>query len=155
MMAEWLPHRTFERIIKQGIPMARLNWTDEMSTGIAEQDEQHRKLIDLINRLNDAIHDGKDSAMLDSVLAELADYAVYHFGYEEELMSQYEYHDAAAHRLEHQNFVEWVDNIKKNRSATDAAMSAQVVNFLRLWVTGHIMKTDKKMGSDLTNMGAT
>lgn len=129
--------------------MARLDWTGEMSTGIAEQDDQHRTLIELINRLNDAIHHGKDAAIQESVLAELADYAVYHFGYEEELMSRHAYPDAAAHKLEHQKFVEWMDDIRRNLAAGDAAVSAKVSNFLRLWVTGHIMKTDKKMGQEL------
>lgn len=126
--------------------MAHLSWTSEMSTGIAEQDEQHRKLIELINRLNDAVHEGKDAAILGTVLTALADYAIFHFGYEEELMARHDYAEAAAHKMEHQRFIEWMADIKTRLVEGDTAVSAQVINFLRMWVTGHIMKTDMKMG---------
>lgn len=132
--------------------MAHLSWTHEMSTGIDEQDEQHQRLIALINRLNDTVSDGKDAEILGSVLAELADYAVYHFGYEEQLMRRYDYPDAAAHKMEHQRFIEWVVDIRKKLSQGDAVVSTQIINFLRLWVTGHIMKTDKKMGIALSKL---
>ncbi|MEW6647640.1 MAG: bacteriohemerythrin [Pseudomonadota bacterium] len=134
--------------------MAHLSWTHEMSTGIDEQDEQHQRLISLINRLNDTVHDGKDAEILGSVLAELADYAVYHFGYEEQLMHKHAYPGAAAHKMEHQRFIEWMADIRKKLRQGDTVASNQVINFLRLWVTGHIMKTDREMGMALRKVAS-
>ncbi len=133
--------------------MAQLSWTEELSTGIAEQDEQHKTLISLVNRLSDAMREGKDAALLDAILEELADYTVYHFGYEEELMDRHNFADFDAHKQEHQTFVDWVNDVKRKCRAGETVVSAQIINFLRLWVTGHIMKTDKKMGLVLSSVG--
>ncbi|PKM44477.1 MAG: hemerythrin [Gammaproteobacteria bacterium HGW-Gammaproteobacteria-1] len=132
--------------------MAHLIWTDQMSTGIAEQDEQHKILIELINRLNDAIQERKDAEILGTVLTELSNYAVHHFGYEEALMDRHGYADTAVHKLEHQTFIEWMAGIKRKLAEEEAAVSAQVINFLRMWVTGHIMKTDRRMGQELSKI---
>jgi len=135
--------------------MAQLSWTNELSTGIAEQDEQHKTLIDLINRLNSAIQKGSDREIVGPVLTELVGYAVYHFGYEEELMSRHDYADTSAHKSEHEKFIETLDEFKKKFSVGDEVISVHVINFLRMWVTGHIMKTDKKMGLELSKNAAT
>ena len=63
--------------------MALITWNNMLSTGVTEQDNQHKKLIDLINQLNDAMQAGKGSEVLGKVLAELVNYTVFHFGYEE------------------------------------------------------------------------
>ena len=34
--------------------MAYINWTSDLDTGIQEIDVQHRRIVDYINRLNDA-----------------------------------------------------------------------------------------------------
>ena len=36
--------------------MAILNWTSDLDTGIAEIDNQHRRIVDYINRLNELRH---------------------------------------------------------------------------------------------------
>lgn len=133
--------------------MTLMNWSDELSTGIAEQDEQHKNLIYLINRLDKAMQARKDADILDSVLTELVDYTVYHFGYEEKLMHLHHYADIREHKSEHALFIETVADFKRRFDAGGAVISIQVVNFLRLWVTTHIMQTDKKMGLELGGSG--
>ena len=135
--------------------MAHMKWSDELSTGIAEQDDQHRTLIELINRLSSAIQDDRDTAILTTVLTELVDYTVYHFGYEEELMDRHGYADTPAHKSEHEMFIVMVHDFKQKFSGGDQVISAQVIHFLRMWVTGHIMQTDKKMGQELGRVGVT
>jgi hemerythrin len=38
--------------------MALINWKDEMSVKVAKIDQQHKKLIDLINILSDSMNTG-------------------------------------------------------------------------------------------------
>lgn len=135
--------------------MAQMSWSDALSTGITEQDEQHKNLIYLINRLNKAIEAGKEAEILDSVLTELVDYTVYHFGYEETLMKRHNYADTPAHKLEHEKFIEAVDDFRRKHDVGDAVISVQIINFLRMWVKAHIMQTDKKMGEELSKTGVT
>jgi methyl-accepting chemotaxis protein/hemerythrin len=63
------------------------------STGISEQDNQHEKLIDLIDQFNDAMQAGKSAEVLGKVLTEQVNYTVFHFGYEERLMGRHKYED--------------------------------------------------------------
>ncbi len=134
--------------------MALITWTSMFSTGIGEQDNQHKKLIELINQLNDAMQEGKGAEVLGKVLSELVSYTVFHFGYEEKLMDQYNYGDSSAHKSEHVKFVQTVGEFKKNFDSGNAVISVEVMNFLRDWLTNHIMKTDKKLGQSLVALGA-
>lgn len=133
--------------------MALITWSNMLSTGIAEQDNQHKKLIELINKLNDAMQAGKGTEMMGSVLSELVNYTVFHFGYEEKLMGQHNYSDTPAHKAEHVKFVQTVGDFKQKFDSGSAVVSVEIMNFLRTWLTGHIMKTDKKMGQELVKAG--
>ena len=133
--------------------MALITWSSVLSTGIAEQDTQHKKLIDLINQLNDAMQAGKGTDVMGKVLAELVNYTVYHFGYEEKLMAQHKYEDTPAHKAEHAKFVQTAGDFKKKFDAGSAVVSVEIMNFLRDWLTNHIMKTDKKLAQELGKAG--
>lgn len=133
--------------------MALISWSNMLSTGVSEQDTQHKKLIDLINQLNDAMQAGHGADVLGKVLTELVNYTVFHFGYEEKLMGQHKYEDSPAHKAEHLKFVQTVGDFKKKFDSGGAAVSVEIMNFLRDWLTTHIMKTDKKFGLALNKLG--
>jgi hemerythrin-like metal-binding protein len=133
--------------------MALITWSNMLSTGISEQDTQHKKLIDLINQLNDAMQAGQGAAVLGNVLNELVNYTVFHFSYEEKLMGQHKYEDTPAHKAEHLKFVQTVGDFKKKFDSGKAVISVEIMNFLRDWLTSHIMKTDKKLGQSLNKLG--
>lgn len=133
--------------------MDLISWSDTLSTGIAEQDEQHQNLIELINRLNAAKQAGRDAEILAAVLAELVDYTIYHFQYEENLMHQHDYADTQAHKSEHKRFIEAVDDFTRNIESGNGVISVQIMNFLRMWISGHIMITDKRMAEELSRFG--
>lgn len=133
--------------------MALISWSNMLSTGVAEQDTQHKKLIDLINQLNDAMQAGHSADVLGKVLSDLVNYTVFHFGYEEKLMAQHKYEDTPAHKAEHAKFVQTAGDLKKKFDAGNAVISVEIMNFLRDWLTNHIMKTDKKFGQALNKLG--
>lgn len=56
--------------------MAAIQWTDEFSVRVKEIDEQHKKLINLFNKLNDANERGEGSNILSYVFFELVNYSV-------------------------------------------------------------------------------
>ncbi len=59
--------------------MPIMSWTDAYSVGVAEIDKQHKKLIDLINALHDAMSKGQAKAVIGKVLGELISYCASHF----------------------------------------------------------------------------
>jgi hemerythrin len=133
--------------------MALITWGPALAVGVKEIDDQHKKLIDLVNQLNDAMHAGQGKDKLGPVLAELVRYTVYHFGTEERLMAQHSYEFSAGHKAEHKKLVEDVGTFKAKFDAGNAMISTEIMNFLRDWLSKHIMQTDKKFGQALNKAG--
>jgi hemerythrin len=133
--------------------MALINWSPTLSVGVKEIDDQHKKLVDYVNELNDAMHAGKGKDALGKVLAELVSYTISHFAMEERLMGQYHYDNAVNHKAEHAKLVKEVGDFKKKFDAGNAMISVEIMNFLRDWLANHIMKTDKKLGQALNAAG--
>src|SRR5512140_2145124 len=69
---------------------AHIEWSDELSVGIQEIDEQHKVLVGLVNDMHRAIHEhhGRDTAR--AILEKLGDYTRVHFAVEESLMRIFE-----------------------------------------------------------------
>ncbi len=72
-------------------------WGPKLILGIEEIDGQHKKLVSLINQLHKAMKLKKGSQNSGKILNSLADYTVYHFGYEEDLFEKYSYPGTAEH----------------------------------------------------------
>jgi len=133
--------------------MALLVWTNSMSVNIKEIDEQHKRLVDLINQLHDAMKSGKGQEALGKILSELADYTVYHFGTEEKLFKQYGYPEYARHKKAHDDLTKQVMEIKKSFDAGSSVVTVEVMNFLKDWLTKHILDADKKYTPYLNSKG--
>ena len=133
--------------------MAILTWTDQLSVKVADIDNQHKKLIDLINNLHDAMKQGKARDLMGKVLNELIDYTVYHFGKEEMYQVQYQYPDYAAHKAEHDKFVAKALELKKQFESGKTTISMEVLSFLQDWVRNHILKTDKQYSAHFNEKG--
>ncbi len=68
-------------------------------------------------------------------------------------MGQHKYEDSPTHKNEHKKFVDTVGDFKKKFDSGNAVISVEIMNFLRDWLTNHIMKTDKKFGQALGKLG--
>ena len=63
-----------------------MSWSDDLSVGLQEIDEQHKILITLINRLfTEAIMQKADQSVVSKILNELVQYTIVHFSVEESL----------------------------------------------------------------------
>jgi hemerythrin len=122
-------------------------------TNIEEIDSQHKSLIGFINKLHDAIEEGRDEQMLGVVLAELLDYTVNHFTTEEQFMDAYNYPASAAHKLEHELLRNQVLALRKQLDAGRPVATVAVMKFLKEWLTNHILSVDKEMGTFLEARG--
>ena len=121
-------------------------WNNNFNTGISTIDQQHRKLVDLLNILAAHIANQSDEIDLDDVFNELAAYADFHFKTEEEIWKSHLSNDPrfATHLKVHASFVE---KIKKMKNALDPSEDAleEIVKFLTHWLAYHILDDDKRM----------
>jgi len=83
----------------------RLEWSDDLSVGIPDIDEQHRDFIDLVNGLNQAIIDRADLPDIRSKLKAIREQAREDFADEEEFFRQLGYPDTAHHMQEHEAII--------------------------------------------------
>ena len=125
-----------------------LEWSPRLMVGEASIDTQHQQLVTLFNNLNAALHDPAQKNSLAKVLNELLDYTQYHFAHEAELMRNSAYPDEKAHLAQHDALVAKAVNYQ-NRFMSGEAVGAELVNFVRDWLTGHILKTDKALAEYL------
>lgn len=123
--------------------MAFIDWTPALSVSIPSIDQQHQKLISLINELHDAMRMGKGRDVLGRVLGELLDYTRTHFADEEEKMRARGYADLAQHKRIHDELTEQVIRLKHEFDSGQTVLTIEVMNFLQHWLTNHIMVSDK------------
>ena len=118
-------------------------WKEAYSVQIPEIDAQHKRLVEIINRLQDAMLQGQGRTVIDSVLRDLEEYTRYHFTAEEDLMRRHAYPKLLAHEAQHHGLVEKLSRFRADFRAGSITMSVTVMEFLRDWLTHHIMREDK------------
>ncbi len=134
--------------------MPLVTWSDKLSVGVASIDEQHKKLVSLLNQLHDAMIAGKGKDMLGGILKQLIEYTMVHFRYEEELFVRTGYPEGEAHKHHHAELVRKVQDIQRQYDTTGAkALTIPVMNFLKDWLASHILGADKAYGPYLTAKG--
>jgi hemerythrin-like metal-binding protein len=97
----------------------------------------------MVNELHRAMKMKMGSREAGAILTRLAEYTVYHFGYEEELFDTHGYPDKVNHKKIHEDLVAKVVAFTKEFEQGRAAISMDLMKFLTDWLKNHIMKTDK------------
>ncbi len=133
--------------------MALFSWDKSYSVNINSIDAQHKKLIDLINNLHDSMRQGKGKEVLGSIFNELASYTIYHFNHEEELFAKYDYAERNRHKAEHEKLIVQINELKNNYNKGSNVLTMEVMNFLKMWLSDHIMGSDRKYSSFLNQKG--
>ncbi|MCB1185016.1 hemerythrin family protein [bacterium] len=126
--------------------MALLDWNASLSVEVPEMDAEHKKLVGLVNELNDAMKSGKAKDEMDKVFGELARYTQTHFASEERWMQKVGYLHLDKQKREHQELLKQVTAFKADYDAGKAMISVKLMGFLRDWVRNHIQKSDKDYG---------
>lgn len=126
-----------------------IEWSSVLSVGFAEIDKQHQRLVEIANELNSAMHSGAGNQVAGRILGELVDYTVQHFAYEEGQMKKYNYPQAPGHFAAHKKLVTEVSAFKEKFDRGQAAVSIELMGFLRDWLLNHILKVDKSLGNFL------
>ena len=123
-------------------------WDDNFNTGLPSVDDQHRKLVRLLNVLAGHVAFKSDGLVLDRVFDELADYAVYHFASEEAIWREYLFDDPSeiAHRKTHASFVQEVVRMREGMATRPLMeVAEETLGFLARWLASHILETDRYM----------
>ena len=131
-----------------------IQWKDEYNVGIDSIDQQHRKLVNLINQLQTAVDYSTGEEFEREALDELVDYTKTHFIYEEGLMEDNGYPDFEAHRAKHRAMIAEVEAVLAEYEQDHDRAMEDAVTFLKSWLINHINGTDKQYSSYLIEKGA-
>lgn len=129
---------------------AAFEWSPLFETQLPEVDSQHQHLVDLLNRLVSSI-DSSSNDQIDALLNDLAQYTVYHFRCEEQLMGQHgvlAQHQTAHHQA-HQKFVDQVITWMATRHQHGQLSLAQMADYLANWLIFHILGEDQSLGRQI------
>ncbi|MCX7856009.1 MAG: bacteriohemerythrin [Anaerolineae bacterium] len=124
----------------------KIEWTDDLSTGVPEMDDQHKRLIALLNDFYTAVEQGERDEGIRTLLEGVDQYAVFHFSAEEAFMEQIGYPDLPSHRETHAMFRREYLSAMERHGAGDRKAVRDLVAFLFSWLYTHIQKTDKRYG---------
>ncbi|MCG3137387.1 MAG: Bacteriohemerythrin [Phycisphaerae bacterium] len=131
--------------------MAFINWSPALETKFMEIDLQHKKLVDLVNKLYDAMAASKGNEVMGPLLNELLKYTVVHFQSEERLMQSNAYPDMTKHKQLHEELKNKVLTFKQRFDSGQARITIEVMNFLKDWLAKHIQGDDVKLGGYLNS----
>jgi hemerythrin len=118
-------------------------WNTSYSVGVPEFDDQHRRLIELINQVGDDYgpRNSFTDGLFHEVLRDMFDYTQVHFQAEEDHLRRIAYPQLAAHEREHAAFtarvMEFIDAAKHGQQDRKG-----IHGFLLKWLVSHILESD-------------
>lgn len=124
--------------------MNQIKWTKELSVGIDKIDQQHMKLIAIINKVQSMFESNKSKNQLEEVLNELVEFARIHFTTEEEYFIKWNYPYTEEHKAEHGRLILKVLQFKDKFDKTGVKIIPDLLNFLKDWLENHLKKHDFK-----------
>jgi len=108
-------------------------WTNQLSVDVKILDNDHKRLVILINDLHDALMAGRDSNALEGIFDELVANTRIHFAHEEKLLAAAGYGDVAAHKQAHEQKLKQLLSLQSRfKSARESAAYLEVLDQLKV-----------------------
>jgi len=131
----------------------RIEWTDKFRAGVEKFDNQHKRLIGLINELSRQISIGGGKQELEKVVTEIYEHKKNHFSDEERLMLDHNYPQFEQHAKEHMEMLDWLLEHKEKLAAGDKMVTVELSGYLSDWLMNHVAKTDVQYGQFFNDRG--
>ena len=131
-----------------------INWNDGLLIGVKVVDDDHKNLLDIINKLSEAVNEDTNKKEFEILFDKLEMYAKEHFSREEVLLKKCAYKDFDNHQYQHQFFANKIIELKKSFfSKDDYFNQKEVITFLTDWLMNHIVNEDLKFINCLQKVG--
>ena len=131
-----------------------ISWEPGMSVGVSVLDEDHKRIMNMINRFYNALCDGEGKDTLDEIFHDLMVYINLHFESEEAMLKQTHYPGADDQKAHHKAMAARVVAEKKKYEQNENSKAPiEMLNFLKDWWVDHIMNLDRKYAAHLKAHG--
>jgi len=129
--------------------MALLEWKEEYATGIDDVDDEHKDLIDVINRLHELLLAEDAKLTVPAFFARLIDGVSAHFALEERIMGESGYPDLEAHRADHERLLDEIRDLVDAFAQADEVDSVDLAMRLEPWFSQHFATHDLRLHTTL------
>lgn len=117
-------------------------WDEVIKTGIKSIDEDHRKLVDTLNKLLVGVKNKSDYDVVKEVLVELINYSGYHFKKEEDLMFKFNCPKYEEHKKEHWDFTRTIVDFSFTFFNVGVGIKENLIKELQRWIVEHTSTMD-------------
>lgn len=125
--------------------MAYFEWANDMVIDNGPIDEDHRKLVDLVNELHTATSQGRGQEVVDKLLTQLIADTEEHLREEERVMEQAKFTNLERHKQRHTHFVNKLHELRQKQQQGSVTVASQLSSVLRDWLSLHIRRNDKEL----------
>ncbi|MBY0432161.1 MAG: bacteriohemerythrin [Rhodospirillales bacterium] len=116
-----------------------------MSVGSEAVDEDHRKLVIMLNRMHDVLQEEASTDVIAEVLGEMLEYTHYHFEFEEAVMRQSGFPELEQHIVLHRTLTgRALEFLQRFKDEPSILLAYEILGFLSDWLTRHILRDDMK-----------
>jgi len=141
--------------------MEKVIWNDQLNTGFDVVDAQHRRLMDVLNRLIGMTEPGCAGSLQDveTAVRDLGAYVRQHFDDEIRMMqdTRCDLRHIMMHAREHEHFVRHLSLFEESMNeagGTSAKKAAELGRFLAKWLWRHILVVDQVMARQVRRIQA-
>ena len=129
--------------------MVLIEWKKEFEVGIPDVDHEHQEIINLINRLHDAMTGENATISVMDFLGEIYTHVSAHFALEEKIMRTQRYDQYTDHKADHERLLDELrdimDDYEESAYFSDAEFSAHI----KRWFTEHFKTKDARLHKHL------
>lgn len=120
-------------------------WSDYLSVGVPEMDEEHRQFISRVNDVNKAIIESEDKATVERMMDLMLMEAAHHFWHEQECLARWKYPETAAHIAKHAALTAQFERVMKDFAETDISFVWALKGLhVKQLLIEHLLKEDVK-----------
>ncbi len=123
--------------------MGTFIWDQSLSLQVAEMDDEHKTLINLMNHLEDQWKANASTSELAESVGKLASFTVKHFQDEETYMDRIGFPGLSVHKAIHVSLLSQLDGYA-TEFKQKGKLEEKFFLFLHLWLKAHIRGIDMK-----------
>jgi len=124
--------------------MAYFDWTPDYDLGIAELDRQRRRLLEIVNRLYEAVEQNCPKFVVQGVMCDLVSYVEIHLAYKERMMQRMNFPGRESHRARHKVLTKELKSFETALAGGGATVSTELKNQVRDWLTDRLIRADQE-----------
>ena len=121
-----------------------IKWNYKYSVDIPLIDEQHKKLIEIINKASMVEISSNNPKDVLAILDQMTEYILKHFETEEHYMKKFHFTGYQSHKNEHIDFTNTTIDYKIRAVGGACQIVSEILDYLMEWLINHIQVTDRK-----------